>query len=133
MPSKGCDRTRVRPWPPFRRATLEVAVLSDVVLARPRVPALGSIEPPSIPRDHAVEVPQPVDVPSFPLLALFAPMVMGAALFAFKRSAMSILFVALSPLMMVSTRWSQRYHAQEDDGRRGGVPRLAVGHQSEHH
>lgn len=94
---------------PTRSLTANASSSTDVAFTRsPRVlqrPAALEIELP--------EVPQPVDVPSFPLLALFAPLVMGAVLFAFTRSATSIVFVALSPLMMVSTWWSQRYHARK--------------------
>ncbi|MCS5498140.1 FtsK/SpoIIIE domain-containing protein [Cnuibacter physcomitrellae] len=42
--------------------------------------------------------PQP-----FPVLALIAPLIMGAVLFAVTRSPLSIIFVALSPLLMIGT------------------------------
>ncbi|HEY5882280.1 MAG TPA: FtsK/SpoIIIE domain-containing protein [Nakamurella sp.] len=50
--------------------------------------------------------PDPPDRPNwqrFPLIAMIAPLVMGLVLFAFTRSALSILFIALSPLLMIGT------------------------------
>ncbi|WP_395725246.1 FtsK/SpoIIIE domain-containing protein [Nakamurella sp.] len=50
------------------------------------------------------QAPDPPEKPQrqrFPLIASLAPLVMGAVLFAFTRSALSIVFVALSPLFMI--------------------------------
>ena len=47
------------------------------------------------------DVPSEVDSQPFPWLAMIAPVVMGAVMFAVTRSAMSIMFVALSPLLML--------------------------------
>lgn len=53
-----------------------------------------------------VRAPEPPERPKperFPLIAMVAPLVMGVVLFAFTRSMMSVIFVALSPLLMVGT------------------------------
>ncbi|HMR48835.1 MAG TPA: FtsK/SpoIIIE domain-containing protein [Arachnia sp.] len=62
------------------------------------------------PRDSEIEAPEVPKEPSpaqFPLLAMVAPLVMGLVLYLFTRSAMSVLFVALSPLMMLGSWASQ--------------------------
>jgi S-DNA-T family DNA segregation ATPase FtsK/SpoIIIE len=49
-------------------------------------------------------VPDPPETPHhqvFPLIAMIAPLVMGVALYAFTRSLLSILFIGLSPLLMI--------------------------------
>ncbi|WP_167138237.1 FtsK/SpoIIIE domain-containing protein [Diaminobutyricimonas sp. TR449] len=53
------------------------------------------------------EVPQEIDTPPFPFLAMIAPMIMGAALFYFTRSPLSIIFVAMSPLLMIGNYVTQ--------------------------
>jgi len=47
------------------------------------------------------EVPSEIDSQPFPWLAMMAPMIMGAVMFSITHSAMSIMFVALSPLLML--------------------------------
>ena len=50
--------------------------------------------------------PEPPERPKpqrLPIIALIAPLVMGAALFAITKSPTSLLFVALSPLIMIAT------------------------------
>jgi S-DNA-T family DNA segregation ATPase FtsK/SpoIIIE len=54
------------------------------------------------------EVPQEQDPQSFPFLALIAPLIAGGALFAFTHNAQSLLFVALSPLLMIGNFMTQR-------------------------
>ena len=54
------------------------------------------------------QVPTPPDAGSLPLLALIAPLLVGAVLFAFTRSILSVVFVALSPLLMLSSYFDQR-------------------------
>lgn len=63
------------------------------------------------PQERQREVPPAPSQPDpahFPVLALVAPLVMGAALFAFTRSAVAVLFVALSPLLMIGSYLDQR-------------------------
>jgi S-DNA-T family DNA segregation ATPase FtsK/SpoIIIE len=64
------------------------------------------------PRVDPVYAPTPLALPSpptpaepsrFPLVAMVAPLAMGAALFAVTQSALSIAFVALSPLIMIGS------------------------------
>lgn len=64
------------------------------------------------PRVDPVYAPTPLELPSpptpaepsrFPLVAMVAPLAMGAALFAVTQSALSIAFVALSPLIMIGS------------------------------
>ena len=47
------------------------------------------------------ELPSEIDSQPFPWLAMIAPIVMGAVMFSITRSALSIMFVALSPLLML--------------------------------
>lgn len=64
------------------------------------------------PRVDPVYAPDPLELPTpptpaeparFPLVAMVAPLAMGAGLFAVTQSALSIVFVALSPLIMVGS------------------------------
>ena len=56
--------------------------------------------------------PEPAKPGRFPIVALIAPLILGATLYAFTRSPLSLVFVALSPLLMIGTyldkRWSDR-------------------------
>ena len=56
--------------------------------------------------------PEPLSPGRFPTIALIAPLVMGGVLFAATRNPLSLVFVALSPLLMIGTyldkRWSDR-------------------------
>ncbi|WP_349899374.1 FtsK/SpoIIIE domain-containing protein [Parafrigoribacterium soli] len=54
------------------------------------------------------EVPQELDLQDFPLLSMIAPLIMGGALFAFTHNPQSLLFVALSPVLMIGNYVSQR-------------------------
>lgn len=56
----------------------------------------------------APDVPEPPKPSRFPLLAMIAPMLMGGAMFAFTRNPMSLMFLVLSPMMMVGNWWSTR-------------------------
>lgn len=68
-----------------------------------------------------VEPPAPTDPHPFSWIALLAPLLLGTALFFATRSPLSILFVAVSPLMMLGT-WltarSQRRRAERLDRER---------------
>ena len=52
--------------------------------------------------------PQQEEKARFPLLAMIAPLVMGAFMYLMTRNVMSIVFVALSPLIMIGTWVDQR-------------------------
>lgn len=79
---------------------------------------LAFIRPPQvIPRItvRSVKVPQAPEVPArgrFPFLAMVAPLVMGAVMYAFTRQLMSVVYVALSPLLMIGNwidvSWQER-------------------------
>jgi len=56
----------------------------------------------------APEAPSPPQTSRFPLLPLLAPIVMGGILFLATRNALSVVFVALSPLMMVGSFFETR-------------------------
>lgn len=55
---------------------------------------------PQIPTDELAQ--------GFPLLILIAPLLMGAVLYVFTQSILSVIFVALSPLLMVGNYFSTR-------------------------
>jgi S-DNA-T family DNA segregation ATPase FtsK/SpoIIIE len=97
----------------------ELRWVPDPASDRVRSPGLRPMEsqPTSIPftrsprvepvyRGKTFALPEPpgtVDRTRFPLLAMVAPLAMGAALFAATQQAMSLLFIALSPIIMVGT------------------------------
>ncbi|MBD2758112.1 FHA domain-containing protein [Yimella sp. cx-573] len=93
---------------PTRSLTANQSTSTDVTFTRsPRVMRR--------PAPREFELPRPpsrADSQPFPLLAMVAPLVMGVVLYAFTRNLLSIVFVALSPLMMVSTWWTQRNHSR---------------------
>lgn len=57
---------------------------------------------------EAPAVPEPASPGRFPLVALAAPLAMGAVLFLTTQSTLSLIFVALSPLIMVGTWFDKR-------------------------
>lgn len=62
-----------------------------------------------------IDMPDSPDNPDpgrFPVLAMIAPLIMGVLLFAFTRQLLSVIFIALSPLMMIGTWLDQRSHAK---------------------
>lgn len=67
------------------------------------------------------DLPVPPRKQPFPLLTLVAPLLMGGAMYAFTQNLLSIMFVALSPLLMIGT-WlttkSQQKRELEDDKKR---------------
>lgn len=69
------------------------------------------------PRVDPVHTPESISLPAppdaaepvrFPLIAMLAPLVMGAVLFAVTKSPMSLIFVALSPIIMIGTWFDNR-------------------------
>jgi len=56
----------------------------------------------------APEVPTPPQPTKFPMLALVAPVIMGTVMFSVTRNPMSLMFVVLSPMMMLGNWWSGR-------------------------
>lgn len=58
------------------------------------------------------EAPRATEGRAFPFLALLAPLVMGAALYAFTHNATSLVFVALSPLLGVAAFLDARFQSR---------------------
>lgn len=87
-----------------RRPTGVAATSTDIAFVRP--PRVLSRR-----REQAVELPRPPGEPDssrFPWLAMVAPLIMGAVMFAVTRNALSIAFVALSPILMLGNWLGQR-------------------------
>jgi len=57
----------------------------------------------------APEPPQRPQPQRFPLITMIAPLLMGAVMFAITKNALSILFIALSPVMMVGSFFENRW------------------------
>ena len=65
------------------------------------------------PRYQGIELvaPEPPTRPQaqrFPLITLIAPLLMGAVLYAITKNALSIIFIALSPIMMIGSYFENR-------------------------
>jgi len=56
----------------------------------------------------APEPPQRPQPQRFPLITMIAPLLMGAVMYAITKSALSIIFIALSPIMMVGSYFEGR-------------------------
>ncbi|MDR0991083.1 MAG: FHA domain-containing protein, partial [Propionibacteriaceae bacterium] len=54
--------------------------------------------------------PQPLRPSRFPYIAMLAPLIMGSVMYAVTRNPLSVIFVALSPILMVGT-WLDRFIA----------------------
>jgi S-DNA-T family DNA segregation ATPase FtsK/SpoIIIE len=103
----------------------DVAVIGESVLTVTRLETVGPTGPSGVtipfnrsPRivpvhpSRQVEAPTPPEALSsgrFPTIALIAPLVMGAVLFAATRNPLSLVFVALSPLLMIGTYLDKRF------------------------
>lgn len=101
-------RDRVRIGNSILRFTLSpgrsrVQVTAPVFGRSPRVvePWLGTEVP-------APVLPEPSEKPRLPWIALVAPIVAGASLFALTKNPLMLLFVALSPVLMLGTWIDQR-------------------------
>ncbi|CAM3821794.1 FtsK/SpoIIIE domain-containing protein [Smaragdicoccus niigatensis] len=60
------------------------------------------------------DLPKHPHIQRFPWLSMLMPLVMGAAFFAISRSLVSVLFIALMPLMAIATYFEQRYEAKRN-------------------
>ncbi|WP_353114781.1 FtsK/SpoIIIE domain-containing protein [Microbacterium sp.] len=83
------------------------------------------------------DLPIPPKRSPFPLLALVAPLIMGAGMFAMTRNPLSLMFVALSPLLMIGTFVTARIQGKrelEDDKARfeEQLARLSARIETEH-
>ncbi len=70
--------------------------------------------------------PEPPRPQPFPMIALAAPVLMGLVLFLITRSMMSIVFVALSPVMMVGLALENRVSGRREHRRHTAAFRTAV-------
>lgn len=77
---------------------------TDIAFVRPPqvLPRVGTrkFKLPELP-----ELPGPTQ---FPMVALLMPIIMGAVMFAITGQLYSVLFIALSPLMMIGSSWDQK-------------------------
>lgn len=79
---------------------------------------LGHIRSPRVvPRTPEVTIdlpnaPRPRDKARFPILAMMAPLVMGAAMYLMTRNPLSLVFVALSPIIMIGNWIDQRIRSK---------------------
>ena len=90
--------THLRPTSEFQSTSTDVSfVRSPRVLERPTERTVALPDAPS----------EPAKV-RFPVISMVAPLVMGAVLFATTRSALSLIFVGLSPLLMLGNYIDQR-------------------------
>ncbi|WP_167042820.1 FtsK/SpoIIIE domain-containing protein [Salinibacterium sp. ZJ454] len=55
-------------------------------------------------------IPQEIEPVIFPWLAMLAPLILGAVLYAVTRNPLSVVFVALSPILMIGT-WTTQFLA----------------------
>ncbi len=89
---------------PLRSPGAEEARSADFAYVRPpRVLARPTLRKYALP-----QAPSQSEAQRFPVLALIAPLVMGAALYFTTKSLLSLLFVGLSPLLMIANYADQR-------------------------
>ncbi|MGV2903380.1 cell division protein FtsK, partial [Microbacterium sp. AGC62] len=109
---------------------ITVKVEPDAAAPSPAVASIRQVEFVRSPRVEerylgeeldGTDLPVPARKQPFPMLALVAPVLMGGAMFAFTQSPMSLMFVALSPLLMigtwVTTRNQNKQELEEDKKR----------------
>lgn len=78
----------------FNRSPRVVARFGRRVFAAPKAPAL----------------PEPAH---FPVVSMVLPLVLGLGMFAFTRSLLSVVFIALSPLLMLGMYFDTKYQAKK--------------------
>jgi len=65
--------------------------------------------------EHVLKPPKPPENPPrarFPVIAMLAPLLMGAILFAVQHTLLSVIFVALSPIIMIGTYLDQKFESR---------------------
>lgn len=96
-----------------RLLTSQQSSLSDVPYLRPPLvrarPKAREIEMPPVPEE-------PRRIP-FPFLAMIAPVLMGAVLYTFTRSPLTVIFLAMSPLLMIGNFATNRIEARRQKKR----------------
>ncbi|MDR2348858.1 MAG: FHA domain-containing protein, partial [Bifidobacteriaceae bacterium] len=98
---------------PSDQVLLGDTLISVVALSQAQAVAMGPVvafnRSPRVVRqfgEHKIPAPKPPGQPKptrLPWLAMLAPLLMGGIMFALTRELMSVVFIALSPLIMVST------------------------------
>lgn len=61
----------------------------------------------------APKPPQPPEPAHFPIVSMLLPLVLGLVLFAVTRSMLSVVFIALSPLLMVGMYFDSKYQSKK--------------------
>lgn len=61
----------------------------------------------------APKPPQPPEPAHFPIVSMLLPLVLGLAMFAVTRSMLSVVFIALSPLLMLGMYFDTKYQAKK--------------------
>lgn len=61
----------------------------------------------------APKPPQPPEPAHFPIVSMLLPLVLGLVLFAVTRSLLSVVFIALSPLLMIGMYFDSKYQAKK--------------------
>lgn len=92
-----------------RRSGLENLTTTDIPFTR---------SPTVLPRLAETEIelpaaPKPPDKQRFPLLAMIAPLVMGAVMFLTTRNPLSVVFVALSPILIIGNYIDQKLRSRQ--------------------
>lgn len=92
----GTVRVRIEPGAPTSAGPTLRSVIPH--LQSPQVDPVFSPEPLTLPTPP--DAPEP---PRFPLIAMLAPLAMGAVLYLATQSLLSLIFIALSPIIMIGT------------------------------
>ncbi|MDO4791635.1 MAG: FtsK/SpoIIIE domain-containing protein [Buchananella hordeovulneris] len=82
---------------------------TDIEFVRPPQ-VLDHVDPKKFKLPQAPERPQPQ---RFPVVAMVLPLIMGAVMYAITKQLYSVIFVALSPLMMIGAWWDQKHQAKK--------------------
>ncbi|GAA2534260.1 FtsK/SpoIIIE domain-containing protein [Mycolicibacterium diernhoferi] len=61
----------------------------------------------------APKPPQPLQPAHFPIVSMLLPLVLGLVMFAVTRSLLSVVFIALSPLLMLGMYFDSKYQAKK--------------------
>ncbi|MGV8908707.1 MAG: FtsK/SpoIIIE domain-containing protein [Propionicimonas sp.] len=99
-------------------STISVVALQHTANMAPSNPVIEFNRSPRVLRRvpvHEVPAPTPPGTPNagrFPLIAMVAPLFMGAALWFLTHQILSLIFIALSPLLMVGAWFDQRISAK---------------------
>ncbi|MEZ3161453.1 FtsK/SpoIIIE domain-containing protein [Microbacterium sp. BWT-B31] len=110
---------------PADAVTLGSTEISVIPLSRPGVahvasPVVEVVRSPRVvpryekPEFKAPKPPKPEAPHRLPLIALIAPLIMGAILFAFTQQILAVVFVALSPLIMIAAWIDNRLTARRE-------------------